>query len=283
MTVQTFATRFLVLLTMLLSGPVAPGFAQHIDNVRGVLREGFERQSLPLPTEWGTISSFSLPDRYVRGRLTRESVRSSLPNSVKLPAQFDPLDQFGFKNYLMSKNDTQACRFLVEMEISTSCPPLEIILVNPQNITEFITISKEMKAGYLSKSFVEKTLLPELIKNRQEIIGDETIDGMNTKIALIEPPAFATEHANPRISYRTQLVSDNGNEAVRYFDQSVYVLTRHGYIGINIFNTKFLDKKHIDAIVDRIILVEAPNRYADTSLFDFNSATIKAEDFVIFE
>ncbi len=282
MTVQTFATRFLVLLTMLLSGPVAPGFAQHIDNVRGVLREGFERQSLPLPTDWGSINSVVLPERRNIMDLGLPGDRPSRANK-RLPVRVDPLDQFGFKNYLMSKNDTQACRFLVEMEISTSCPPLEIILVNPQNITEFITISKEMKAGYLSKSFVEKTLLPELIKNRQEIIGDEIIDGMNTKIALIEPPAFATEHANPRISYRTQLVSDNGNEAVRYFDQSVYVLTRHGYIGINIFNTKFLDKKHIDAIVDRIILVEAPNRYADTSMFDFNSATIKAEDFVIFE
>ncbi|OYR23305.1 hypothetical protein CEV31_0014 [Brucella thiophenivorans] len=165
----------------------------------------------------------------------------------------------------------------------SSCPPLEIILVNPENITEFITISKEVKAGYLSKSFVEKTLLPELIKNRQEIIGDETIDGMNTKIALIEPPAFTTEHANPRISFKTQMVIDNGSVVLRYFEQNVYVLTRHGYIGINIINTKFLDKKQIDEIIDRIIGVDAPHRYEDTSMFDFNSADIKAEDFLIFE
>lgn len=283
MTVQTFATRLLIFLALLLSGATTPSFAQHIDNVRGVLKEGFERQSLPLPTEWGTISSFSLPDRYVTGRLTRESVRSSLPNHVKLPAQFDPLDPFGFKNYLMSESDTQACRFLVELDMFSSCPPLEIILVNPENITEFITISKEVKAGYLSKSFVEKTLLPELIKNRQEIIGDETIDGMNTKIALIEPPAFTTEHANPRISFKTQMVIDNGSAVLRYFEQNVYVLTRHGYIGINIINTKFLDKKQIDEIIDRIIGVDAPHRYEDTSMFDFNGANIKAEDFLIFE
>jgi len=200
-----------------------------------------------------------------------------------LPAQFDPLDQFGFKNYLMSKNDTQACRFLVEMGMFSSCPPLEIILVNPQDITEFIIISKEIKSGHISKSFVEKTLLPEIIKGRQVTIGEETDNGVVNKTAMIEPPAFVTEHANPRISYRTQLVSDDGNEAVRYFDQSVYVLTRHGYIGINIINTKFLDKKQIDEIIDRIIGVDAPHRYEDTSMFDFNGANIKAEDFLIFE
>lgn len=282
MTVQTFAARILVILAMLLSGAVTPSFAQHLDNVRGVLKEGFGRQSLPHKTDWGSINSVVLPER-------RNIMDLGLPGdppsraNKRLPVRVDPLDPFGFKNYLMSKSDTQACRFLVEMDIFSSCPPLEIILVNPENITEFITISKEVTAGYLSKSFVEKTLLPELIKNRQEIIGDETIDGMNTKIALIEPPAFTTEHANPRISFKTQMVIDNGSVVLRYFEQNVYVLTRHGYIGINIINTKFLDKKQIDEIIDRIIGVDAPHRYEDTSMFDFNGADIKAEDFLIFE
>jgi len=191
MTVQIFATRILVILAMLLSGAVAPSFAQHIDNVRGVLKEGFERQTLPHKTDWGSINSVVLPERRNIMDLGLPGDRPSRANK-RLPVRVDPLDPFGFKNYLMSKSDTQACRFLVEMDMFSSCPPLEIILVNPENITEFITISKEVKAGYLSKSFVEKTLLPELIKNRQEIIGDETIDGMNTKIALIEPPAFTT-------------------------------------------------------------------------------------------
>ncbi|WP_143850880.1 hypothetical protein [Brucella thiophenivorans] len=282
MTVQTFAARILVILAMLLSGATTPSFAQHIDNVRGVLKEGFAPQSLPHTTDWGSINSVVLPERRNIMDLGLPGDRPSRANK-RLPVRVDPLDPFGFKNYLMSKSDTQACRFLVEMDMFSSCPPLEIILVNPENITEFITISKEVKAGYLSKSFVEKTLLPELIKNRQEIIGDETIDGMNTKIALIEPPAFTTEHANPRISFKTQMVIDNGSVVLRYFEQNVYVLTRHGYIGINIINTKFLDKKQIDEIIDRIIGVDAPHRYEDTSMFDFNSADIKAEDFLIFE
>lgn len=283
MTVKTFTTRILVFLAILLIGPVAPGFAQKFDNVRDVLKEGFKPQSLPYTTDWGSILSFVLPakERLQSRRLLRNGQIST--NEGKGPAPFDLLDQFGFKNYLMSKNDTQACRFLIEMDLSSSCPPLEIILVNPENITEFIIISKEIKAGHISENYVEKTLLPELIKGRQEKIGDETDNGVTTKTAMIEPPAFATQYANPRISYRTQLVVDDGNRAVRYFDQSVYVLTRHGYIGINIFNTKFLDNKQIDEIIDRIIWVKSPNQYAEASMFDFNRTDIKAEDFVIFE
>ncbi len=62
--------------------------------------------------------------------------------------------------------------------MSASCPPLEIILVNPQNMTEFIIISKEIKAGHISEAYVAKTLLPEIIKGRQEAIGEETDNGV---------------------------------------------------------------------------------------------------------
>ncbi len=110
MTVQTFVTRILVLLVVLLSGAVAPGFAQGFDNVRDILKEGFKPQSLPHATEWGSILSFLMSER-------RHHLDSGLPGdrrsraNRKLPTQVDPLDQFGFKNYLMSKNETQACRF----------------------------------------------------------------------------------------------------------------------------------------------------------------------------
>lgn len=269
MTVKLSAIRIIILLSMFLIGLIAPVFAQNLDGVKEVLKGGFERQSLPLRTDWGSIESFvSSEDRLLEA------------NNIK---PFGPLGQSGFKNYLMSKDSTQACRFLVELSLFTSCPPLEIALVNPQNITEFIIISKEVKAGYISKSHIEKTLLPGILKKQEEMTGEETDNGIITTTALIEPPSFVTKNVIPHIAFRTQITINNGIDVLRYYEQHLYILTRNGYVGIVIINTKLLEKDLIDQLIERIIDVPSPNGYFHASMFDFNTSNIKAEDFLIFE
>lgn len=277
MTVNSFNIRIIVILTVLFSGLSTPGFAQNLDGVKEILKEGFEPQSLPMNTEWGSIKSFAMPRK---SRTTSANPFKQLKNI----APVDQFEQYGFNKYLISKDITQTCRFLVEMAQYTSCPPLEIVLVNSQNITEFITISKEIKTGYISKLHAEKTLLPAILKQLEELTGDQKDNGITTTIALIERPSLRIHKAEPCIAYTTQLIFTNGEgDALRYYEQNIYVLTRNGYIGISIFNTKFFDQDQIDQLIERIISISSPHSYVNASMLDFNNSKITAKDFLIFE
>lgn len=277
MTVNAFNIRIMVILTMLFSGLITPGFAQNLDGVKEILKEGFEQQSLPINTEWGSIRSFAMPRKHTMNTVDRIMKAKNI-----IPV--DQFEQYGFKKYLMSKDTTQACRFLVEMAIYNSCPPLEIVLVNPHNITEFITISKEVKTGYISEPHAEKTLLPAILKQLEDLTGDQKDNGITTTIALIENPSLRIYRADPRIAYTSQIILTNGEgDALRYYEQNIYVLTRNGYIGISIFNTKFFNKEKIDQLIERIIAVSSTYRYVNASMFDFNNSNITAKDFLIFE
>ncbi|MCX2697419.1 hypothetical protein [Ochrobactrum chromiisoli] len=282
MTIHKQTACFLVTLALLFGSNVTPGVTQNFDGVKQVLKEGFKPLSLPLQTDWGTISSVRIPP--IKTHLTLRQQEFIKRNKVKIEPPADPLDAFGFNNYIMSKDSTQACRYLVELMKYTGCPPLKAAFVNPQNITEFIVVSEEIRSGYISNALVEKTLLPDVLKQLQETANQKSEEnGVVTTIALIEPPYFVRPENDPLIAYTMQMVFANGVETTRYYDQSVYVLTRNGYLGINIFNTKFLNKELLLPFIDNFIRVSKPNNYGSASMFDFNKSDIKAEDFLMFE
>ncbi|WP_310014440.1 hypothetical protein [Brucella pseudogrignonensis] len=282
MTIQKYIARFLVTLTLLLGVSVTPGIAQNFDELKLVLKEGFKPLSLPLQTDWGSISTFDLPKRSANSLSPRDEYFRRHKIKIERPA--DPLDTFGFKNYMMSKDGTQACRYLVELMKYTTCPPLKAAFVNPQNITEFIVVSDEIRSGYISKTLIEKTLLPGALKQLEETASQQSDeDGVVKTAALIEPPYFELPRYNPQIVYTMQMTFRNNAETARYYNQSVFVLTRNGYLGVNLFNTKFMDKKLLLQFIDNLIKVAEPNRYASASVFDFNKADITAEDFLMFE
>lgn len=185
---------------------------------------------------------------------------------------------------MMSKDSTQACRYLVELAKYTACPPLKAAFVNPQNITEFVIVSDEIRSGYISNTLVEKNLLPGIIKQLQEEAGQQSEeDGIVTTAALIEPPYFVQPKFKPLIAYTMQMVFANGVETARYYDQNVFILTRNGYLAVSIINTRLLDKELLLQFIDNLIRVTEPNSYASASMFDFNKADISAEDFLMFE